>query len=82
MPRHAVVWVHKKAFNVLKSLCMCEYVRKNICDCVSFFVTHKPRFVLVLGFNGLSATGAIGTSIGDIANKHPTYFLPANYVFR
>jgi hypothetical protein len=36
----------------------------------------------VLWLNGLAGSGALsGESIGVIANRYPSYFLPANYVF-
>lgn len=46
----------------------------------------KVLNILVLGavlvVNGLAGSGALsGESIGAIANRYPSYFLPANYVF-
>ncbi len=39
-------------------------------------------FVLVIWANGLAGSGALsGESIGVIANRYPSYFLPQNYVF-
>ena len=38
--------------------------------------------VLVLWLNGLAGSGGLsGESIGLIANRYPSWFLPANYVF-
>ncbi len=38
--------------------------------------------VIVVALNGLAATGAMsGASIGDIANRYRSLFLPASYVF-
>jgi tryptophan-rich sensory protein len=39
-------------------------------------------FVAVVALNGAAATGAMsGDSIGVLANRYPSLFLPANYVF-
>lgn len=39
-------------------------------------------FVLLIAGNGLAASGAMsGASIGEIANRSPSLFLPANWVF-
>jgi hypothetical protein len=39
-------------------------------------------FLTVIALNGLAGTGALsGESIGDLANEHPSYFLPANFTF-
>lgn len=39
-------------------------------------------FVVVVWLNGMAGSGALsGESIGVIANRYPSYFLPANYVF-
>ena len=39
-------------------------------------------FILVLAGNGLAASGKMsGDSIGTIANRYQSLFLPANYVF-
>lgn len=45
-------------------------------------LANLAAFALVLALNGLAGSGAIsGASIGEIANRYPSYFLPANYVF-
>jgi hypothetical protein len=39
-------------------------------------------FVLVLAANGVAGSGALsGESIGLIANRYPSYFLPASFIF-
>ncbi|MEZ4416724.1 MAG: TspO/MBR family protein [Gemmatimonadota bacterium] len=48
----------------------------------AFTVLNGLAFVGVVVLNGLAATGALsGRSIGELANRDPTYFLPADYVF-
>lgn len=39
-------------------------------------------FALVVALNGVAGSGGLsGESIGEIANRHPSAFLPASYVF-
>lgn len=43
---------------------------------------NAVTLVLVLWANGAAGSGALsGESIGVVANRHASYFLPANYVF-
>ena len=45
-------------------------------------VVGVATYVAVLWVNALAGSGALsGESIGVIANRYPSYFLPANYVF-
>ncbi|MCA9738799.1 MAG: tryptophan-rich sensory protein [Gemmatimonadota bacterium] len=45
-------------------------------------VLNVCAFVGVVVLNGLAASGALsGRSIGELANRDPTYVLPADYVF-
>ena len=45
-------------------------------------LVNAVTFVAVLAANGAAASGAMsGDSIGVIANRYPSLFLPANYVF-
>ncbi len=45
-------------------------------------LVNLATLLAVLGLNGLAATGAMsGDSIGVLANRYESLFLPANYVF-
>jgi translocator protein len=45
-------------------------------------VVNTLVFILLLAFNGAAGSGALsGESIGVIANRHRSLFLPANWVF-
>lgn len=47
-----------------------------------FQVLNLAVLALVLWLNALAGSGGLsGESIGLIANRHPSWFLPANYVF-
>jgi benzodiazapine receptor len=47
-----------------------------------FAVANVAMFGVVMVANGMAGAGTLsGESIGLIANRHPSYFLPANWVF-
>ena len=67
----------------------------RVCAVDSMSIPHRARcvdlirqvigvvtFIAVIVVNGMAGAGAIsGNSIGVIANRYPSYFLPADYVF-
>jgi hypothetical protein len=49
---------------------------------IAWQVVNVVTLVLVLAANGAAGSGALsGESIGVVANRYPTYFLPAGWVF-
>jgi len=49
---------------------------------VAWQIVNVTTFAVVLLFNGLAGSGALsGDSIGAIANRYPSHFLPASWVF-